>query len=89
MHYPPYPKTHREIFEYRGSGEYMACTIVHRQNDIRQLLAYKKLRQKLGEMRFREVLVEGLDILSHARTIHSPAGWLYRFIESETKASAS
>lgn len=86
MNFPSFPANGREIFDFSGPGEYMACTIVHRAGDMRQLMAYRKLRQKMGEVRFRETLVEGLDILSRSNAIHSPAGWLYDFIASEANA---
>lgn len=87
MNFPRFPQSNEEIRVFPGPGEYMACAIVHRAGDMRQLMAYKKLRQKMGEMRFREVLVEGLDILSRSNAIHSPAGWLYDFIASEANAA--
>lgn len=87
MNFPNRPSSSHEIWAYEGPGEYMACAIVHRAGDMRQLMAYKKLRQKMGEVRFREVLVEGLEILSRSNAIHSPAGWLYDFIASEANAA--
>ncbi len=86
MNFPAFPANSQAIFDYQGPGEYMACAIVHRSGDMRQLMAYKKLRQKMGEVRFREALVEGLDILSRSKSIHTPAGWLYDFVASEAEA---
>ena len=82
MRFPPFPRSNEEIRTYAGRGEYMACTIVHKR-DICQLMAFRKLRLALGETRFRDALVEGLDILSHSTTITTPAGWLYDFVRKE------
>lgn len=86
MRFPNFPSSNEAIRTYAGKGEYMACTIVHREGDMRQLMAFKKLRQRMGEMPFRDALIEGLDILSRSATIHSPAGWLYDFIAGEAGA---
>lgn len=86
MNFPRFPQSNEEIRTFPGKGEYMACTIVHRAGDMRQLMAYKKLRQRMGECAFRDALIEGLDILSRSSTIHSPAGWLYDFIAGEASA---
>lgn len=86
MNFPNRPSTSHEIWAYEGTGEYMACSIVGNRT-TRQLMAYRKLRQKLGEQRFREQLVQGLDILNHSTGITTPAGWLYAFIDSEASAS--
>ena len=83
MRFPSFPRSNEEIRTYAGHGEYMACAIVHKR-DIRQLMAFRKLRLALGETRFRDALVEGLDILSHSTTITTPAGWLYDFVRKET-----
>jgi len=82
MDFPPYPRSSRDIYEFPGHGEYMACAIVRRR-DILQLMAFRKLRIALGEQTFRESLVEALDILSRSTTIRTPAGWLYDFIRKE------
>ena len=36
-----------------------------------------------GEPRFRDALVEGLDILSRSTGITTPAGWLVDFLKKE------
>ena len=82
MTFPPFPRSNEEIRTYNGHGEYMACAIVHKR-DIRQLMAFRKLRLALGETRFRDALVEGLDILSRSDSITTPAGWLYDFVRRE------
>lgn len=87
MNFPERPRTSHDIWAYEGPGEYMACSIVGNKT-TRQLMAYRKLRQKLGEQRFREQLVQGLDVLSHSTGITSPAGWLYAFLASEAEAVA-
>ena len=46
-------------------------------------MAFRKLRLALGETRFRDTLVEGLDILSRSDSITTPAGWLYDFVRRE------
>jgi len=83
MSYPPFPKSAAEIYAFPGRGEYMACAIVKR-HDIRQLMAFRKLRIRLGEESFRETLVEAMDILTRSKGITTPAGWLYDFISGET-----
>ncbi len=50
---------------------------------MRQLMAFRKLRLALGETRFRDALVEGLDILSRSDSITTPAGWLVDFLKKE------
>ena len=82
MTFPPFPRSNEEIRTYNGHGEYMACAII-RKFDMRQLMAFRNLRLALGETRFRDALVEGLDILSHSTTITTPAGWLYDFVRKE------
>ena len=82
MRFPSFPRSNEEIRTYVGRGEYMACAII-RKFDTRQLMAFRKLRLALGETRFRDALVEGLDILSHSTTITTPAGWLYDFVRKE------
>ena len=83
MTFPPFPRSNEEIRAYDGHGEHMACAII-RKFDMRQLMAFRKLRLTLGETRFRDALVEGLDILSRSDSITSPAGWLYDFVRKET-----
>ena len=85
MRFPSFPRSNEEIRTYAGHGEHMACAIV-RKFDMRQLMAFRKLRLALGEIRFRDALVEGLDILSRSTGIASPAGWLYDFIRKEAEA---
>ena len=82
MRFPSFPRSNEEIRTYAGRGEYMACAII-RKFDTRQLMAFRKLRLALGETRFRDALVEGLDILSHSTGITTPAGWLYAFVQKE------
>ena len=82
MTFPDFPRSNEEIRTYAGHGERMACAIV-RKFDMRQLMAFRKLRLALGETRFRDALVEGLDILSHSTGIATPAGWLYDFVRKE------
>ena len=82
MTFPPFPRSNEEIRAYDGRGEYMACAII-RKFDMRQLMAFRKLRLALGETRFRDALVEGLDILSRSDSITTPAGWLYDFVRKE------
>ena len=82
MTFPPFPRSNEEIRAYAGHGEYMACAII-RRFDMRQLMAFRKLRLALGETRFRDALVEGLDILSRSDSITTPAGWLYDFVRKE------
>ena len=82
MTFPPFPRSNEEIRTYAGRGEYMACAII-RKFDTRQLMAFRKLRLALGETRFRDALVEGLDILSRSTGITTPAGWLYDFVRKE------
>lgn len=83
--FPPYPRSNEEIRSFLGNGEYMACTIVKR-TDARQLMAFRKLRQKMGNRLFLDTLTEAIDILAHSDSIHSPAGWLYDFLASEAGA---
>ena len=82
MRFPSFPRSNEEIRTYAGRGEYMACAII-RKFDTRQLMAFRNLRLALGETRFRDALVEGLDILSHSTTITTTAGWLYDFVRKE------
>ena len=82
MTFPPYPRNNEDIRTYPGPAEYMACTIVHNRT-VRQLMAFRKLRQAMGGRRFLDALAEGVDILSDATGIVSPAGWLYDFIRKE------
>ena len=82
MTFPPFPRSNEEIRAYPGHGEHMACAII-RKFDIRQLMAFRKLRLALGETRFRDALVEGLDILSRSDSITTPAGWLFSFLKKE------
>ena len=82
MTFPPFPISNEDIRAYSGPGEYMACAII-RRFDTRQLMAFRKLRLKMGEPNFRDALVEGLDILAHSTGIICPAGWLYDFIRKE------
>ena len=82
MTFPPFPRSNEEIRTYSGRGEHMACAII-RKFDMRQLMAFRKLRLALGEHRFREALVEGLDILSRSTGITTPAGWLVGFLKKE------
>ena len=82
MTFPPFPRSNEEIRAYAGHGEHMACAII-RKFDMRQLMAFRKLRIALGETRFRDALVEGLDILSRSTGITAPAGWLYDFVRKE------
>ena len=82
MTFPDFPRSNEEIRTYAGHGEYMACVIV-RKFDMRQLMAFRNLRLALGETRFRDALVEGLDILLHSTGITTPAGWLYDFVRRE------
>ena len=88
MTFPPRPNNSQDIWTYEGAGEYLACSIVNNRT-VPQLLAYRKLRQKLGEQRFREQLIEAIDILAHSTGIKNPAGWLYNFVKSEARAAAS
>ena len=83
--FPPYPRSSEDIYTFAGRPEYLACTIVHR-TDMRQLMAFRKLRQAMGGRRFLDALAEGVDILSDATGIVSPAGWLYDFIRKEVEA---
>lgn len=46
-------------------------------------MAYRKLRLKLGNQRFLDVLAEAIDILAHSEGITNPGGWLYWFIREE------
>ena len=82
MTFPPFPRSNEEIRAYAGRGEYMACAII-RKFDMRQLMAFRKLGLALGETRFRDALVEGLDILSRSDSITTPAGWLVDFLKKE------
>ena len=82
MTFPPFPRSNEEIRTYAGHGEHMACAIV-RKFDMRQLMAFRKLRLALGEIRFRDALVEGLDILSRSTGITTPVGWLVDFLKKE------
>lgn len=82
MRFPSAPSSNEDIRTYSGHGEYMACAIL-RKYDTRQLMAFRKLRLAMGEIAFRDALIEGLDILSRAKTITTPAGWLYDFIRKE------
>ena len=82
MTFPPFPRSNEEIRAYAGHGEHMACAII-RKFDMRQLMAFRKLRLALGETRFRDTLVEGLGILSHSTGITTPAGWLVGFLKKE------
>jgi len=82
MAFPPPPENARDIYDFPGHGEYIACAIV-RRHDMQQLMAFRKLRLALGEQTFRESLVEALDILSRSTGIKSPAGWLYHFLREE------
>ena len=82
MTFPPFPRSNEEIRAYAGHGEHMACAII-RKFDMRQLMAFRKLRLALGEPRFRDALVEGLDILSRSTGINTPAGWLVGFLKKE------
>ena len=82
MTFPPFPRSNEEIRAYAGHGEYMACAII-RKFDMRQLMAFRKLRLALSEPRFRDALVEGLDILSRSTGITTPAGWLVDFLKKE------
>ena len=82
MTFPPFPRSNEEIRAYPGHGEHMACAII-RKFDMRQLMAFRKLRLALGETRFRDALVEGLDILSRSTGIITPAGWLVGFLKKE------
>ena len=82
MRFPSFPRSNEEIRTYAGRGEYMACAII-RKFDTRQLMAFRKLRIALGEIRFRDALVEGLDILSRSDSITTPAGWLFDFVKKE------
>ena len=84
MTFPPFPRSNEEIRTYDGHGEHMACAII-RKFDMRQLMAFRKLRLALGETRFRDALVEGLDILSRSDSITTPAGWLYDFVRKEAE----
>ena len=82
--YPPPPRSSEDIRTYSGHGEYMACAIL-RKCEVRQLMAFRKLRLAMGETAFRDALIEGLDILSNSTGIVSPAGWLYDFIRKEAE----
>ena len=82
MTFPSFPRSNEEIRNYSGHGEYMACAII-RKFDMRQLMAFRKLRLALGDTRFRDALVEGLDILSRSDSITTPAGWLVDFLKKE------
>ena len=82
MTFPPFPRSNEEIRAYAGRGEYMACAIV-RRFDVRQLMAFRRLRLAMGEQNFRDALVEGLDILARSTGITTPAGWLYDFLRKE------
>ena len=64
MIFPTPPSCSQDIWTYNGPGEYLACAIV-RNKTARQLMAYRKLRLTLGEQRFRELLIEAVDILSY------------------------
>lgn len=87
MTFPEYPRCNEDIRTWRGPPEYMACTIVHKENDMRQLMAYKNLRQLFADdQRFLDTLVEALDILVRSKKIRVPAAWLYRFIQKEAMA---
>ena len=82
--YPAPPRNSQEVFDFPGHGEYVACAIV-RNHSTRQLMAFRKLRLAMGERRFRECLVEAIDILARSTGIDSPAGWLYAFLDTEAK----
>ena len=82
MTFPSFPRSNEEIRAYAGHGEHMACAIISKF-DMRQLMAFRKLRLALGETRFRDTLVEGLDILSRSTGITTPAGWLVGFLKRE------
>ena len=77
--FPPRPTSSQDIWEFRGKGEALACSIVNKF-DSQQRCAYRKLRRQMGEQNFREILCEALDILDHPNSIASPAGWLYWFL---------
>jgi len=87
MSFPPFPRSAAEIYDFRGRGEYMACAIVHKF-DMRQLMAFRKLRIRLGEQSFRETLVDALDILNRSTGIDTPAGWLYDFLDTEASPAS-
>ena len=82
MTFPPYPRNNEDIRTYPGPAEYMACTIVHNRT-VRQLMAFRKLRIALGDMNFRDVLIEALDILAHSDGIENPAAWVFHFVRQE------
>ena len=89
MTFPEYPRCNEDIRTWRGPPEYMACTIVHKENDMRQLMAFRKLRLMFrDEGQFVDKLIEGLDILGTSRGIRTPAGWLYDFLRKEAMACA-
>ena len=73
MKFPSPPRSNEDIRTYSGHGEYMACAIL-RKCDVRQLMAFRKLRLAMGEIAFRDALIEGLDILANSETITTPAG---------------
>ena len=86
MTFPPYPSSFEDIRCYPGHGEYMACTIIKRPK-VKELLAFRKLRLALGEIGFRDSLIEALDILDHSTTkFDNPAGFIYRFIKKEAES---
>ena len=82
MTFPDFPRSNEEIRAYDGHGEHIACAIILKF-DMRQLMAFRKLRLALGETRFRDTLVEGLDILSRSDSITTPVGWLVDFLKKE------
>ena len=85
MKFPPYPTCSNDIYSFPGNGEYLACTIVHNCT-MRQLMAFKVLRQRMGNRRFLDALAEALDIIARSNGITTPAGWLYWFIKREADA---
>ena len=84
MRYPRKPTNSQDIWNYAGDGERLACSLVGKF-DLMQRCAFRKLREMMGEQRFREVLCEAVDILSRPNSIEQPAGWLYWFLASEVK----
>ena len=83
--FPPFPGSSAEIWEYPGNGEMIACAIV-KNFSVEQRMAFRALRLKLGEQRFRECMIDALDILAHSKTIKKPGGWFYRYLKTEADA---
>ncbi len=80
--FPSRPTSAQQVWDYSGHGERLACALVNRF-DAQQLCAYRKIRVRLGEQTFRELLVEAMDTLSRPNGIDTPAAWLHWYLSGE------